>query len=192
MTSHAPGAPALGLSQSAAAIAARSRDEALRLGHDVRGSVVLGLLAGDVRPEMVAALDRVRAAGYKTACLTNNIAGGDGTTSSLDPSAGRSQQVAAIMDRFDAVVESSKVGLRKPQTADTDEAVRRIRGMLERATRDLGRVNYGTLKGEIRAQYESVKRFIEQAEEALRSKNLDIASFLADKAQTLAHELFGQ
>ncbi|MFN8061804.1 MAG: hypothetical protein U0Q12_21780 [Vicinamibacterales bacterium] len=82
--------------------------------------------------------------------------------------------------------------LRKPQTADTDEAVRRIRGMLERATRDLGRVNYGTLKGEIRAQYESVKRFIEQAEEALRSKNLDIASFLADKAQTLAHELFGQ
>ena len=33
---------------------------------------------GDVRPEMVAMLDRVKAAGYRTACLTNNVVGGDG------------------------------------------------------------------------------------------------------------------
>mgnify|MGYP000414532862 CR=1 FL=1 len=37
--------------------------------------VVLGLLGGAVRPEMVVALDRVIGAGYLTACLTNNTAG---------------------------------------------------------------------------------------------------------------------
>ncbi len=78
------------------------------LGHEIRGSVVLGLLAGDVRPEMVAALDTVRAAGYRTACLTNNVAG-------EHASAERSERIAAIMARFDAVIESSKVGVRKPE-----------------------------------------------------------------------------
>ncbi len=83
-------------------------DDASALGHAVRGSDVLALLAGDVRPEMVAALDTVRAAGYRTACLTNNVAG-------EHASAERSERIAAIMQRFDAVVESSKVGVRKPE-----------------------------------------------------------------------------
>ena len=69
---------------------------------------VLGLLSGEVRPEMVALLDRVKAAGYLTACLTNNVTG-----SHADDD--RSRKVAAIMARFDAVVESSKVGCRKPE-----------------------------------------------------------------------------
>lgn len=83
-------------------------DDAAALGHEVRGSDVLALLAGDVRPEMVAALDTVRAAGYRTACLTNNVAG-------EHASAERSERITAIMQRFDAVVESSKVGVRKPE-----------------------------------------------------------------------------
>lgn len=77
-------------------------------GHDVRGSDVLALLAGEVRPEMVAALDTVIAAGYRTACLTNNVAG-------EHASAERSERIAAVMARFDAVIESSKVGVRKPE-----------------------------------------------------------------------------
>ena len=52
-------------------------DESERLGHRVRGSDVLGLLSGQVRPEMVVALDRVIEAGYTTACLTNNVVGGE-------------------------------------------------------------------------------------------------------------------
>lgn len=91
------------------------RAEAIRHGHDVAGSVVLGLLAGDVRPEMVRALDLVKAAGYKMACLTNNIAGGDGTSSAFDEAGDRAGQIASIMTRFDAVLESSKVGCRKPE-----------------------------------------------------------------------------
>jgi putative hydrolase of the HAD superfamily len=80
--------------------------EATTFGHDIGGADVLALLAGDVRPEMVAALDAVIAAGYRTACLTNNVVGGE-----------HPPDVAAVMARFDHVVESSKVGVRKPEPA---------------------------------------------------------------------------
>ena len=80
--------------------------EAALLGHDIRGADVLALLAGEVRAEMVAALDAVITAGYRTACLTNNVVGGDVRA-----------DVAGVMARFDHVVESSKVGVRKPEPA---------------------------------------------------------------------------
>lgn len=97
------------------AFAAESR----ALGHEVRGADVLALLHGEVRPEMVLALDRVRAGGLLTACLTNNVLGGDGhggvdDAPDHDPT-GRRAMIAEIMDRFDVVVESSKVGVRKPE-----------------------------------------------------------------------------
>jgi putative hydrolase of the HAD superfamily len=82
-------------------------DEAHTLGHRVNGSDVLGLLSGSVREEMVDALDRVIAAGYKTACLTNNI-------SAADADEARATAIADVLARFDAVIESSKVGVRKP------------------------------------------------------------------------------
>jgi putative hydrolase of the HAD superfamily len=84
--------------------------ESADLGHRVRGAEVLALLSGDIRPEMVALLDRVKAAGYLVACLTNNV-----TTSDDAHPTVRAAALAAIMSRFDAVVESSKVGVRKPE-----------------------------------------------------------------------------
>jgi len=84
--------------------------ESTALGHPVPGSDVLALLAGEIRPAMVQALDTVKAAGYRMACLTNNVVGGDGASPE------RREAIAAIMSRFDAVVESSKVGCRKPET----------------------------------------------------------------------------
>ena len=84
-------------------------DESEALGHRVQGRDVLALLAGYVRPDMVDLLDRVKAAGYRTACLTNNFAA-EHTTSERD------ETIAAIMDRFDLVVQSSVVGCRKPET----------------------------------------------------------------------------
>jgi putative hydrolase of the HAD superfamily len=83
--------------------------ESAALGHEVRGADVLSLLGGEVREEMVTALDRVREAGMKTACLTNNVARPDGEEMRPD--------IAAVMERFDVVVESSKVGVRKPEPA---------------------------------------------------------------------------
>jgi putative hydrolase of the HAD superfamily len=87
--------------------------ESAALGHRVPGGHVLGLLHGEVRPEMVDALDRVRDLGYRTACLTNNVVGGDGVHSAHGND--RSATIAAVMARFDVVVESSKVGVRKPE-----------------------------------------------------------------------------
>jgi putative hydrolase of the HAD superfamily len=78
--------------------------ESAALGHTVSGADVLALLSGDVRSEMVAALDAVIEAGLRTACLTNNVVGGD-----------QRPDVDAVMTRFDAIVESSKVGVRKPE-----------------------------------------------------------------------------
>ncbi|MFM7044652.1 MAG: HAD-IA family hydrolase [Ilumatobacteraceae bacterium] len=82
-------------------------DESERLGHRIPGVDVLALLEGEIRPQMVDLLDRVIAAGYRTACLTNNIV-------SAGPS-DREAALAAVMRRFDLVVESSKVGVRKPE-----------------------------------------------------------------------------
>jgi putative hydrolase of the HAD superfamily len=83
--------------------------ESAALGHEVTGADVIALLAGEVREEMVTALDLVRAAGLRTACLTNNIAAPDGHVERAD--------VEAVLQRFDVVVESSKIGVRKPEPA---------------------------------------------------------------------------
>ena len=89
-------------------------DDSMALGHEVRGVDVLALLAGEIRPRMVEALDTVRAAGYRTACLTNNVV----TTSdpaSIVVATDRATAIERVLSRFDIVVESSKVGVRKPE-----------------------------------------------------------------------------
>ena len=83
--------------------------EAAAMGHHIPGADVLALLSGDVRPHMVDALDQVIEAGFLTACLTNNV-----VSTSPDPSP-RQALVRDIMARFHHVVESSKVGCRKPE-----------------------------------------------------------------------------
>ncbi len=88
------------------------------LGHRVPGTDVLALLAGEVRPRMVSALDAVIAAGYVTACLTNNVVSRGPTVDE------RSAQIADVMSRFHHVVESSKVGVRKPERAFYEIACR--------------------------------------------------------------------
>ena len=81
-------------------------EEARALGHEVDARVVLSLIEGDVRPEMVAAL-RAVAARYKTACLTNNFR-------AVRMESRRAAEIAEIMAIFDTVIESSRAGLRKP------------------------------------------------------------------------------
>ena len=88
-------------------------NDSAALGHEVKGAAVLALLAGEIRPRMVGALDAVKAAGYKTACLTNNVIATD--TESAVLADDRAVAISNVMTRFDAVVESSKVGVRKPE-----------------------------------------------------------------------------
>ena len=98
-------------------------DESSALGHRVPGADVLALLSGEIRPEMVALLDRVKAAGYKVACLTNNVVSGD---SAATHSPQRAAALAEVMARFDDIVESSKVGVRKPEPRFYEIACERL------------------------------------------------------------------
>jgi hypothetical protein len=69
---------------------------------------------------------------------------------------------------------------------------RAIRALSRRAQADLNRVDYESLGHDARANYDQAKRFITQAEEALRVKNLVFAETVADKAATLAGQLAGR
>jgi putative hydrolase of the HAD superfamily len=82
--------------------------ESLALGAEVRGREVLPLLQGDLRPEMVEALKRIKAK-FKTGCITNNL-----PANAIGSMTGRSLYVAEVMVLFDHVIESAKIGLRKP------------------------------------------------------------------------------
>ena len=87
--------------------------ESEALGHRVPGADILALLHGDIRPEMVRAIDVVKANGFLTACLTNNVLSSPENPSA--PDAAKRAEIAAILERFDALIESSKVGVRKPE-----------------------------------------------------------------------------
>jgi putative hydrolase of the HAD superfamily len=82
--------------------------ESLALGAEVRGKDVLPLLSGDLRPEMVEALKRIKTQ-VKTGCITNNL-----PNNAIGSASGRKLYVAEVMTLFDHVIESAKIGLRKP------------------------------------------------------------------------------
>ena len=61
-----------------------------------------------------------------------------------------------------------------------------VRTLLAQAARDLERVVYQSLDADGRAQYDTARRFMQQADEALKSRNVVFAGKLADKAATMA------
>ena len=85
--------------------------ESTALGHPVRGAEVLPLISGQVRPAMVGALKLCKTH-FKVGCITNNMATGNGASMAADPH--KAADVAAIFPLFDALIESSKAGVRKP------------------------------------------------------------------------------
>jgi putative hydrolase of the HAD superfamily len=86
-------------------------EEARQQGHDVEGWKILQALSGDIRPQMVEALRRCKSA-LRVACITNNMRAGEGPGMARSPE--KTKAVAEIMSLFEHVVESSKIGLRKP------------------------------------------------------------------------------
>ena len=74
-------------------------------------------------------------------------------------------------------------------TANVTEVERTIRARMALASRDLDRTDYRALSAERREQYDTAKRFLQQADDALKVKNLVFAEQLADKAATLAAAL---
>ena len=86
--------------------------ESTALGHPLRGADVLPKLSGELRPRMVAALKACKAAGFKVGCITNNV------VSEHSPGQDGAQKAAGamgqVMPLFEAIIESSKAGVRKP------------------------------------------------------------------------------
>jgi putative hydrolase of the HAD superfamily len=82
--------------------------EARALGHELAARDLMPLLAGELRPAMVEAVRRCREH-LVTACLTNNWVSG-----TIVPDDPYRSGVHDALDVFDHVVESSKVGVRKP------------------------------------------------------------------------------
>lgn len=77
-------------------------------GHEVAARELMPLLAGEIRPAMVEAVRRCRER-LVTACLTNNWVSFDDF-----PASDRADGRDTALSLFHHVVESSKVGVRKP------------------------------------------------------------------------------
>jgi putative hydrolase of the HAD superfamily len=86
----------------------RFEAEARALGHELAARDLMPLLAGEIRPAMVEAVRRCREH-LVTACLTNNWVSGP-----VLPDDPYRSGVHSALDVFDHVVESSKIGVRKP------------------------------------------------------------------------------
>jgi putative hydrolase of the HAD superfamily len=86
-------------------------EETRNAGHAIGGFRVLQLIAGDLVPDMVEVLRQCKQH-CPNACLTNNINIGDHDGDEL--AGDRADDFKKVMDLFDYVVESSKVGVRKP------------------------------------------------------------------------------
>ena len=112
--------------------------EAQALGYTISGRQVLALLGGELRPEMVQALEIIRQT-LKIACITNNVPSSKPAPLSdnsfdnqlekqPDYQSGHQQdhllekektprqapRMQEVLAMFDLVIESSKLGIRKP------------------------------------------------------------------------------
>jgi putative hydrolase of the HAD superfamily len=85
--------------------------EAADFGLELSGQKVLECLSGNVRPEMVRALEILKQR-VRIGCITNNMKSGHGA--GMARTSEQAASVAQIMEMFEVVVESAKVGLRKP------------------------------------------------------------------------------
>ena len=87
------------------------KKESKSLGYEVSGGQILNLLQGEIRPEMVNALEKLKKENFTLACLTNNFNSGDKNQSALDDI---NEERTKIMNNFDYIIESKELGIRKP------------------------------------------------------------------------------
>ena len=95
--------------------------EGASLGLQVDGWKVLACLRGTVRPEMRVAVERCSEV-FTTGLLTNNFVSWSDAAGADAPDA----DLAAVLSCFDAVVESSVVGVRKPERRFYELALERL------------------------------------------------------------------
>jgi putative hydrolase of the HAD superfamily len=81
--------------------------EADKKGFEISGKQVVRLLSGEIREQMVDFLSFLKK-DYKLGCITNNI------QNSESEKVNHLNEASKVMEIFDHIIESSKVGLRKP------------------------------------------------------------------------------
>lgn len=87
----------------------------------------------------------------------------------------------------DAVRPASAPSLTLTPSPGTEaQTAAAIRDLIAKAGRDLSRVNTASLGADGRAQFDTARRFLQQAEDALKAHNIVFAGKLADKAATMA------
>ena len=88
-------------------------EETKAAGFEISGKTFIGFLDVALKPAMIAALQKVKGAGYQTGCITNNFPNfeSDGSTRAKM----RKSALEEIFSLFDEVIESSQVGIRKPE-----------------------------------------------------------------------------
>jgi putative hydrolase of the HAD superfamily len=91
---------------------ARFEAEGRAQGHVFDSRAVLATISGRLRPEMVAVVRNLRPR-YRVACLTNNMRLRFGPA--MASSAQAAAEIDAVMALFEHVVESCKIGARKPE-----------------------------------------------------------------------------
>lgn len=102
------------------------RAESRAKGHEVPGKDIVALLSGGLRSKMVAALKTCKEH-FKVGCITNNInreetKGWDAMAESAD----LAREFRAVFSLFDVVIESSLIGLRKPDPKIYELAVEKL------------------------------------------------------------------
>ena len=83
------------------------KNEASNKGFDITGKQIIKLLSGKIRPFMVDFLNELKG-NYKLGCITNNV------QTDKNDKKNHSKEVSKVMSLFDNVIESSLVGIRKP------------------------------------------------------------------------------
>lgn len=95
--------------------------EAAAAGYRVDAARVIGALRGELRLEMVEAVRRLRAAGLPLGMVSNNVAPME-----------RTGPLGELLGLFDAVVESSVEGARKPEPEIYELTVARLSVAVDR------------------------------------------------------------
>ena len=99
------------------------KQESAALGYPVRGSEVLTLLSGRLRPRMVSAL-RTCKKHYKVGCITNNMKPIETSQDTVEKR--QFTDTGEVMPLFDVIVESSIEGVRKPSLGIYEIACNRL------------------------------------------------------------------
>jgi len=167
----------VGLTASLGACAAKAQ---------VRTEVELPLLAPPPAPPRVVASHPIETEVVPVAPAVEAAAPARPPVRTQRPERPEPVQTAAepVQDAARATAPPSLTLTPSPGTETQTAAA--IRDLMARAARDLSRVNQAALNADGRTQFDTARRFLQQAEEALKTRNIVFAGKLADKAATMA------